>query len=116
LSREAQFEQEKQALEEEVTVRENRLEDANQRIVELEKQVRDLNLLLEKNRQAATQQPPQGQLDWLAFASPLREALKQPSDGLLAAIGIGGLLLLMLILRAFSGRKSGALQRREPTV
>lgn len=116
LSREAQFEQEKQALEEEVTVRENRLEDANQRIVELEKQVRDLNLLLEKNRQAAIQPPPQGKRDWLAFASDLREALKQPSDGLLAAIGIGGLLLLMLILRAFSGRKSGALQRREPTV
>jgi pilus assembly protein FimV len=112
LSREAQFEQEKQALEEEVTVRENRLEDANQRIVELEKQVRDLNLLLEKNRLAASQQQGEDKRDWLAFTSDLREKLKQPSDGLLAAIGIGGLLLLMVILRAFSGRKSGALQRR----
>lgn len=116
LSREAQFEQEKQALEEEVTVRENRLEDANQRILELEKQVRDLNLLLEKNRLAATQQQPEKKRDWLAFSGQVRELLKQPSDGLLAAIGIGGLLLLMLILRAFSGRKSGALQRREPRI
>jgi hypothetical protein len=98
-----------------VTVRENRLEDANQRIVELEKQVRDLNLLLEKNRLAASQQQ-RDKSDWLAFTSHLREKLKQPSDGLLAAIGIGGLLLLMVILRGFSGRKSGALQRREPTV
>ena len=114
LSREAQFEQEKQALEDEVTVRENRLEDANQRIAELEKQVRDMTLLLKQSHQAlAEQQAKQSPWSWI---SSLKDALRKPSDGLLAAIAIAGLLLLTFLLRAFSGRKPASFERREPKI
>lgn len=110
LNREAEFEQEKQALEEEVTVRDNRLAEANQRIIALEKQINDMNLLLEKNRIAMTQQQKPAS-DSFAFATTLREMLSKPSDSLLAAIGGIGLLFLILILRAFSGRKTRSLER-----
>lgn len=113
LSREAQFEQQKQALEEEVTVRENRLEDANQRIAELEKQVRDMTLLLKQSHQALAEQQARDSASW-AFTSSLREMLRKPSDSLLAGIAIAGLLLLIFLLRVFSGRKTASFERREP--
>lgn len=114
LSREAQFEEEKQALEEEVTVRENRLEDANQRIAELEKQVRDMTLLLKQSHQALAEQQAR-QSPW-SFTSSLREMLRKPSDGLLAGIALAGLLLLIFLLRVFSGRRSAAFERQEPKI
>jgi pilus assembly protein FimV len=105
LNREAQFEQEKQALEEEVTVRDNRLLEANQRIMALEKQINDMNLLLEKSRVAMAQQQKSSS-EPHTFTSTLREVLSKPSDGVLAAVGAVGLLLLILVLRAFSVRKT----------
>ncbi|HWU83327.1 MAG TPA: FimV/HubP family polar landmark protein [Methylophilaceae bacterium] len=116
LSREAQFEQEKQALEEEVTVRENRLEDANQRIVALEKQVRDLQLLLEKSRQAMSQRQQSAESGLAAIASNMQQALRNPSDGLLAAIGITGLLILIWLMRRSSRPRSRLPERHEPTI
>lgn len=114
LSREAQFEQEKQALEEEVTVHANRLEDANQRITELEKQVRDMTLVLKQSHQALAELQAK-QSPW-SFTSSLQEMLRKPSDGWLAGIAIAGLLLLMFLLRAFSGRKTASFERREPRI
>ena len=114
LSREAQFEQEKQALEEEVTVRENRLEDANQRIAALEKQVRDLQQLLEKSRQVMAQQRRSAEGGLSTITASAREALRKPSDGLLAMIGVTGLLILIWLLRRLSRPKSRKLARQEP--
>lgn len=116
LSREAQFEQEKQALEEEVTVRENRLEDANQRIAALEKQVRDLQLLLETSRRAMAQRQQSAESSFAAIASNMQQALRNPSDGLLAAIGITGLLILIWLMRRSSRPRSRLPERHEPTI
>lgn len=109
LNREAQFEQEKQTLEEEITVRDNRLSEANQRILALEKQVQDMHLLLEKNRIALAEQQKL-HAESVSFTSTLRDLFQKPSDGMLAAIGAIGLLLAILILRLFAGRKTRSLE------
>lgn len=116
LSRIAQLEQEKQGLEEELTVSEKKLAEANSRISELQQQVADLKKLADASNGVTAAAPKQPQTSALLnFYKELKSYLNQPSDSVLLMLAFLLVAALLLLMHLFSNSKPKPLHREEPS-
>jgi len=117
LSKIAQLTEEKEGLEEELTVGTKKLDEASNRIKSLEKQVNDLqNLLALSNKKLMELQGNEQTSKISLFYDDLKKTLNQPSDSVMMIIAVLLIAALVLLMYLFRSSKPKPITREEPTL
>lgn len=115
LSKIAQLTEEKEGLEEELTVGTKKLDEASNRIKTLERQVNDLqNLLALSNKKVTELEGTPVTSKVSLFYAELKKTLNQPSDVVMMVIAALMVLALVLLMHLFRSSKPKSIIREEP--